>query len=103
MRCAMMDTPIGKLTLGSTENGLASVSFGSRIPPDGIVDQHVNRVFIDQLSEYFEGKRKRFDFPMDLDGTPFQLTVWRALLDIPYGQTRSYGEIAKSIGRPGAA
>jgi len=98
-----MDTPIGKLTLVTTGKGLSAVSFGARIPPDGIVDELANRVYVDQLSEYFAGKRKKFDLPLDLNGTDFQLSVWRALLKIPYGETRTYGEIAKSLGKPGAA
>jgi methylated-DNA-[protein]-cysteine S-methyltransferase len=98
-----MDTPIGKLTLVTTGKGLSAVSFGARIPPNGIVDEHANRVYVDQLSEYFAGKRKKFDLPLDLNGTNFQLSVWRALLKIPYGETRTYGEIAKSLGKPGAA
>jgi methylated-DNA-[protein]-cysteine S-methyltransferase len=98
-----MDTPIGKLTLVTTEKGLSAVSFGARIPPNGILDEQANRVYIDQLSEYFAGKRKRFDLPLDLNGTPFQLSVWRALLKIPYGETRTYGEIARSVGKPQAA
>ena len=56
-----------------------------------------------QLGEYFEGRRLVFRFPMDLDqGTPFQRRVWKALADIPYGQTMSYKEIAKNIGQPSA-
>jgi methylated-DNA-[protein]-cysteine S-methyltransferase len=98
-----MDTPIGKLTLVTTEKGLSAVSFGARIPPNGILDEQSNRVYIDQLSEYFAGKRKSFDVPLDLNGTPFQLSVWRALLNIPYGETRTYGEIAQSLGKPQAA
>ena len=98
-----MDTPIGKLTLVTTGKGLSAVSFGARIPPNGIVDEPANRVYVDQLSEYFAGKRKKFDLPLDLNGTDFQLSVWRALLKIPYGETRTYGEIAKSLGKPGAA
>src|SRR5262249_27098495 len=53
-------------------------------------------------SQYFQGTRTHFDLPLDMNGTPFQISVWRALLEIPYGETRSYGEIAKSIGKPGA-
>ena len=103
MRYAMMNTPIGPLTLASTDRGLSSVSFGTKIPKDGIVDEQANAVFIQQLSEYFEGKRTQFDFPLDFQGTTFQVAVWRALMEIPFGQTRSYGDIAKSVGKPGAA
>jgi methylated-DNA-[protein]-cysteine S-methyltransferase len=60
-------------------------------------------VTIRQVEEYFQGKRTEFDFSLDLHGTPFQLAVWKELLNIPYGQTRTYGEIAKRLGKPGAA
>src|SRR5262245_41185694 len=103
MRFAVMSSPVGPITLGSTDRGLSSVSFGTTIPPDGIVDENANRVFVNQLSEYFRGERTTFDFALDFEGTPFQMSVWRALLQIPYGETRSYGDIAKSIGKPGAA
>ena len=55
-----------------------------------------------QLNEYFAGKRSRFEVPLDLRGTPFQEKVWRALLDIPYGETRTYAQIAAQIGSPSA-
>ena len=55
-----------------------------------------------QLTEYFAGKRREFDLPLDFTGTGFQKKVWAALLTIPYGETRSYGEIAKQIGNPKA-
>ena len=98
-----MNTPLGDLTLASTERGLASIDFGSRVPPGGAIDFESNRVFILQIEEYFQGKRTEFDFPLDFDGTPFQVSVWQELLNIPYGETRTYGEIAKKLGKPGAA
>ncbi len=58
---------------------------------------------MDQLNEYFAGVRRDFDLRLDLEGTPFQQSVWQALLGIPYGETRSYGEIARAIGKPAAA
>jgi len=54
------------------------------------------------LAEYFDGKRRRFDLPVDLYGTPFQLRVWRELKKIPYGEVRSYKELARAIGSPKA-
>ncbi|MBA3374463.1 MAG: methylated-DNA--[protein]-cysteine S-methyltransferase [Actinobacteria bacterium] len=57
----------------------------------------------EQLEEYFAGHRSRFDLPLGLRGTPFQLRVWRALREIPYGETLTYGELAGRIGRPAAA
>lgn len=56
-----------------------------------------------QLSAYFAGKLQTFDLPLDLAGTPFQLRVWQALRDIPFGETRSYGAVAQALGKPGAA
>lgn len=56
-----------------------------------------------QLREYFSGKRRSFDLPIRMEGTEFQKAVWDALLGIPYGETRTYGEIAAAVGKPGAA
>ena len=56
-----------------------------------------------QLDEYFQGKRRAFDLPLKLNGTEFQRAVWNALLEIPYGETRSYHDIAKRLNKPGAA
>jgi methylated-DNA-[protein]-cysteine S-methyltransferase len=55
-----------------------------------------------QLQEYFSCRRQSFDIPLDLRGTPFQLSVWEALAQVPYGTTKTYGELAKAIGRPKA-
>jgi methylated-DNA-[protein]-cysteine S-methyltransferase len=60
------------------------------------------QVYIGELQEYFAGSRKRFDFPLDLRGTEFQLACWRALLEIPYGETRTYADIARTIRKPQA-
>ena len=80
--------------------GVRSVAFGARGPvaePHPLVDETVR-----QLREYFAGERWRFDLPLDLTGTPFQTRVWRALEQIPYGETRSYRDIAEGIGAPAA-
>jgi methylated-DNA-[protein]-cysteine S-methyltransferase len=103
IRFAVMDSPIGPLTLASTEKGLAAVHFGNTNPPEGLIDESVHRSAIQQLQEYFDGKRTEFDLPLDLQGTQFQKAVWHKLQSIPYGETCSYGEIARSIGKPGAA
>jgi O-6-methylguanine DNA methyltransferase len=60
------------------------------------------RQAVDQLGRYFAGERAQFTCPLDLHGTPFQLKVWNALTRIPYGETRSYAEIAREIGHPSA-
>src|SRR4051812_43099562 len=103
MRYAVMSTPLGPVTLASTDKGLASVHFGNEVPRNGIVDGEANRMFIQQIDEYFQGKRTTFDFPLDFAGTPFQVAVWHELLAIPYGETRSYGDIARKLGKPGAS
>jgi methylated-DNA-[protein]-cysteine S-methyltransferase len=61
------------------------------------------QVAVDELKRYLSGERVQFSCPLDLHGTPFQVTVWRGLCNIPYGETRSYGDIARAIGRPGAS
>jgi methylated-DNA-[protein]-cysteine S-methyltransferase len=100
---AIMDSPLGSLTIGSSERGLVSVQFGLNMPADGLIDDAANREVVEQLQKYFERKRTHFDLPLDLQGTPFQLAVWNELLKIPYGSTCSYIDIARSLGRPGAA
>lgn len=103
MRYAVLDTPVGPVTLGSSGKGLSSLHFGTVVPSGAAIDESANSIFLNQVHEYFEGIRTSFDFPLDIAGTPFQLAVWNALKQIPYGETRSYGDIAKSIGKPGAA
>jgi len=103
MRYAVVETPLGELTFASTPRGLASIYFGRSVPRGGVIDVESNRVYIRQIEEYLQGRRTAFDFPLDLSGTDFQVAVWRELLRIPYGQTRTYGEIAKKLGKPRAA
>jgi methylated-DNA-[protein]-cysteine S-methyltransferase len=103
MRYTVINTPLGELTLASTERGLESIHFGNCVPSGAVQDPDANRVFVHQIDEYFRGIRTEFDFPMHLAGTTFQLAVWHELLNIPYGQTRTYGDIAKRLGKPGAA
>ena len=103
MRYAVIDSPLGSLTLASTDQGLAEVRFGESVPPNGHLDSTVNAEPIRQLQEYFQGLRTRFDLAIDLVGTPFQRAVWEELRRIPYGETRSYGDIARRLNKPGAS
>ena len=103
MQYAVMDSPMGPVTVASTGKGIASIHFGNSVPAGAVTDPSANYQTLEQLTEYFEGKRTQFDLPLDVAGTPFQKAVWNELLRIPYGETRTYGEIAKAIGRPGAA
>jgi len=102
-----LDTPIGELLLAGEDGALSMIGFpkGSmrREPePDWIFNEKPLADARAQLGEYFAGDRKEFDLPLKLNGTEFQVSVLEALLNIPYGQTTSYGEIARRIGRPKA-
>ena len=101
------DTPIGELLLAGEADALTMIGFpkGSmrRDPEaDWIYNEEPLANVRQQLSEYFAGQRKSFDLPLALQGTEFQVSVLEALQTIPYGETTSYGAIAKQIGRPKA-
>ena len=101
------ETPIGELLLAGEADALSMIGFPKgamrRDPePNWIYNEDPFEAARQQLTEYFEGKRKEFDLPLKLDGSEFQVSVLKALQDIPYGETRSYGAIAKLIGRPKA-
>lgn len=103
-------SPVGRLTLLATDDGLAAVLWqdddpkrvrlAPRVPGVG---HAVLRAATNQLEEYFAGTRRKFELPLAMHGTPFQKRVWQALLTIPFGETRSYGEIARQIGHPSAS
>jgi methylated-DNA-[protein]-cysteine S-methyltransferase len=105
-----MKSPVGELTLVASEKGLAAILWEDDDPlrvriETGPEDAH-HPVLVEterQLNEYFAGTRKEFSVVLDLVGTPFQQQVWQALLCIPFGQTRSYGDLARQVGRPRAA
>ena len=106
----LMDSPVGPLRLLATDKGLAGIWFErgrqGRTRPRGDVEDARHPVLLEaerQLREYFAGRRRAFDLKLDFAGTPFQRSVWKALLTIPFGQTRTYGEIAKQVGRPSAS
>lgn len=92
--------PIGRLAIACDENGITDVTAGS------IEGTEEKTPLIEkcaaQLDEYFAGKRFEFDITLSLGGTPFQKSVWKALTAIPYGETRSYKDIAVSTGNPKA-
>lgn len=102
-----MESPVGKLLLTADEKALTGIYFpGSH---SAVVDDWkeqpahpVLKAAKRQLGEYFAGRRRDFDIPLSPKGTAFQLSVWKALRAIPYGKTRSYGDIARKIGRPKA-
>jgi methylated-DNA-[protein]-cysteine S-methyltransferase len=99
-----LETPVGPLRLVASDTGLRSVSFRGEAPALDAVegDSPVLVQAACQLGEYFAGTRTGFTIPLDLRGTPFQLDAWQRLEDIPYGETVSYAEQARRVGRPRA-
>jgi len=104
---------LGKVFVASTEKGVCMVDFFTsekdflkrltkRFPGEIVRNDQKNKNVLNQLGKYLKGKLKRFDCKLDFEGTPFQKKVWSALAKIPYGQTRSYKEIARTIGYPKA-
>lgn len=97
------DTPAGKLCIGEEQGCITRVTW-SKIPGEYVLEETDGILACKtQLEEYFAGERRAFDLPLAPKGTAFQQKVWRALTEIPYGETRTYGEIAAAIGNPKAA
>lgn len=100
-----MPSPVGILKLVATKNALVAVLWENENPKRvrlaELIEQVDHPILLEtqkQLSEYFAGTRQRFDLPLDFEGTEFQKRVWQALLDIPFGETRSYRDIAEQVG-----
>jgi O-6-methylguanine DNA methyltransferase len=105
-----MDSPVGRLKLVASEKGLVAVLWQNdrpeRVPLTELAEDSKQKVLVEterQLNEYFAGKRREFSLPLDMRGTRFQRDVWEALLAIPFGETRSYGELAEKLGNPTAS
>lgn len=102
-----IDSPIGPLTLAAGDQALRAIEFESNRHPqrrsDWVAgDTPLLRRAAEQLQDYFEGRRRRFDLPLAPIGTPFQRAAWEALAHIPFGETRSYAQQAAALGRPTA-
>ena len=97
-------SPLGKIAVIESDRTISRLLFPGTILPDGIKQQETPLLLqaATQIEEYFQGKRICFQLPLGPAGTPFQKKVWEALLTIPYGETRSYGQIAAQIGSPKA-
>ena len=103
----MIHSPVGNLKLVASDQGLVAVLWQNekptRVPLNELVEDTMHPILLDterELGEYFAGKRKTFSVPLDMRGTSFQKDVWHALLAIPFGETRSYGQLAKQLGNP---
>jgi len=104
-----VNSPVGVLTLVASDEGLAAILWENdhptRVRLDRGSEEPGHPVLVEterQLAEYFAGRRKQFALKLKPSGTPFQQKVWKALLTIPFGETRSYAQIAKEIGQPRA-
>lgn len=97
-----MNSPVGTLTLVSCENRLAEIRFGDVGDTTEAIDAVLSSTR-DQLEAYFRGELHDFRIDFTLAGTDFQKKVWLALADIPYGETISYGELARRVGNPAAS
>jgi O-6-methylguanine DNA methyltransferase len=120
LRSITIDSPVGPLFLAASGKGLVALEFDARLAgqqsirpnPRDLRQERNAFAFHDsaramsryarELEEYFAGERRQFTFSLDLRGTGFQLDCWRALLAIPYGETRTYADIARAVGKPTA-
>jgi methylated-DNA-[protein]-cysteine S-methyltransferase len=104
-----MQSPVGRLKLVASDAGLAAILWENdnprRVPLNLVAADPDHPILLEtekQLHEYFAGQRQAFSVPLDFGGTEFQNQVWQALLSIPFGETRTYTEIARQIGKPAA-
>jgi methylated-DNA-[protein]-cysteine S-methyltransferase len=98
-----MPSPVGELRLYAAQDELVGLYLlGQAAPPGALQRAGVLGRAVAQLAEYFAGQRRAFDLPLAPRGTGFQVVVWQALTRIPHGETRSYRELAGSLGRPTA-
>ena len=113
---ASVKSRVGVIRAAATPRGVCTIALGTETAQDFFswLERHVGHaprrpersglvgLALDQIAEYLEGKRREFDLPLDLRGTEFQRKVWAAVAGIPYGQTRTYAEVARLIGKPQA-
>ncbi|MGC1450234.1 MAG: methylated-DNA--[protein]-cysteine S-methyltransferase [Candidatus Sulfotelmatobacter sp.] len=114
----MFTSPVGPLYLAASQRGLVALEFDARLPGQQTIRSNPRDLraenqglrfeesaaelgaYVRELKEYFAGARRQFTFQLDLRGTEFQLACWRALQAIPFGETRTYADIARAVGRP---
>lgn len=103
-RALLHQTPAGAVVIVENGTAVTHLFFSRMAQPEHLEweETPLLRQTADQLDEYFQGSRRVFDVPLSPQGTEFERTVWKALQAIPYGETRSYGDIARRIGRPSA-
>jgi methylated-DNA-[protein]-cysteine S-methyltransferase len=94
----ILESPIGPLTVVAGPNGIANIHFDGHAPRLPEAARQPLREAVDRLGAYFDGRCRAFELDLDLRGTPLQRQVWRLLLEIPYGETTTYGEVARRVG-----
>jgi len=118
LHSTIVTSPVGPLFLAASEKGLVALEFDQRLPGQQTIRPNPRDLrvesktlrfkesgagmssYVREIEEYFASKRRQFTIPLDLRGTEFQLACWHALLAIPYGETRTYADIARAVGRP---
>lgn len=118
LHSTLFSSPVGPLFLAASDRGLVALEFDARLPGQQTIRPNPRdlraekgsirfeesadamQTYVAELEEYFAGHLRDFSFALDLRGTDFQLACWRALLKIPYGETRTYADIARAIGKP---
>jgi O-6-methylguanine DNA methyltransferase len=118
LHSTVFESPVGALFLAASARGLVALEFDLRLPGQQTIrpnprdlraeskgvrfenSESEMRAYVRELDEYFSGGRRQFSVPLDLRGTEFQLACWKALIAIPYGETRTYADIARSVNRP---
>jgi methylated-DNA-[protein]-cysteine S-methyltransferase len=95
-------TRIGRIGLAERDGAITELALRAKAAAERAPEPELIRRAFAQIEEYLAGRRTRFDLPLHAEGTPFMRQVWEALCRIPYGETRSYKDIAAAIGRPGA-
>ncbi len=102
MNKTVIDSPIGKIAIFAENEKIIRLDLKTKEKADSVITEKVLFEAEKQLSEYFSGKRKVFELKFEFSGTSFQKSVWKELEKIPFGKTKTYGEIAKAIGNPKA-
>ena len=102
MNKTVIDSPIGKIAIFAENEKIIRINLKTDEKPDSVITEKILLKAEKQLFEYFSGKRRSFELEYEFSGTDFQKSVWRELEKIPFGETKTYGEIAAAIGNPKA-
>ena len=103
MNKTVINSPVGEIAIFAENEKIIRLDLKTKEKADSVITEKVLLKAEKQLFEYFSGKRKTFDLEFEFSGTEFQKSVWNELLKIPFGETKTYGKIAKAIGKPKAA